>query len=410
MPVPKQAAELVTQQAAVPSAVDMASQRGVPRAKFRGPFALKREGGWLTHLWYGMRFGTWIKLLRRGRCDFTLNCLPSVLAITVVTPVNSLLYYLSELRHGRAARAARIDPAPVFIIGHWRSGTTLLHELLACDPAHACPTTSQCAFPSHFLLTDRVVRKWLKVFLPKRRPMDRVVMGMDRPQEEEFALANLGSHTPYTTMAWPRQGVKDEAYLDLLTLDADARAAWEQDYLWFLRRVACKSAGRRLILKSPAHTARLRTLIKLFPDARFIHLARDPLKVIPSTRKLWKSLNSVQGLQNPAEDDPWVDDFVFDAFDRLFDRYEQDKHLVPEGQLIEITYEQLVADPVEALKKIYAKTGLGDFARVEPAARAYWEKHRDLPVNEFQLTGEQREQILRRCAGYCRRFGYHQSG
>lgn len=374
------------------------------KKKRKGPFKVYREGGWLLYFWHGMGFGTWARLLARGRFDITLNCVPNILTVTLWAPFNSLLYFLSEAIHGRRANAHEIEPQPVFVIGHWRSGTTLLHDLLACDPAHGYPTTYQCFFPGHFLLTGGS-GTWFNIFLPKKRPMDNVPVGVDRPQEEEFAFANMGLGTHYTTLAWPRHGPADMDYLDLAGLSDAERTRWERGFMWLIRRLSYKNK-KRLVLKSPAHTARIKTLIKLFPDARFVHISRNPLSIIPSTRKLWKALNSVQGLHNPARDDPWIDGFVFDVFERVFARFEEDRTLIPQGHLVEVKYEDLAADPKKELKAIYQKLELGDFVCAEPGIDAYLAGQDGYQQSVYDLTDAQHAEIVERCGPYMKRFGY----
>ncbi|MFQ5625678.1 MAG: sulfotransferase, partial [Methyloligellaceae bacterium] len=310
--------------------------------KLRAPVKVYREGGWLLYFWHGMGVVTWAKLLKRGRFDITLNCVPNILTVTIWAPVNSLLYYVSEALYGARAQRHKIEPQPVFVTGHWRTGTTLMHNLLSTDPAHGYPTTYQCFFPNHFLLTGGWVRHWFNIFLPRTRPMDNVPVGVDMPQEDEFAFANLGLGTHYVTLAWPRHGPADIDYLDLVNLSEAEQTRWEQGFLWFIRRLSYKQK-KRLVLKSPAHTARIKTLLKLFPDARFIHISRNPLNIFPSTKRVWKALNSVQGLHNPANDDPWLEEFIFTVLERVYKRYEADRGLVPKGHLVEIAFEDLAA-------------------------------------------------------------------
>lgn len=364
-----------------------------------------REGGWLLYFWHGMGVVTWAKLLARGRFDITLNCVPNILTVTLWAPVNSLLYIISEMLYGAQANRHRIEPAPVFVLGHWRSGTTFLHDLLACDPEHGYPTTYQCFFPNHFLLTGGAVRKWFNVFLPKRRPMDNVPVGVDRPQEDEFAFANLGMGTHYVTLAWPRHGPQDMDYLDLVNLSGERRVEWERGFLWFIRRLSFKQR-KRLVMKSPAHTARIGTLLKLFPDARFVHIARNPFDIYPSTVKLWKALDSVQGLHNPAGDDPWMEEFVFTVFETVFRRYEEDRALIPQGHLAEVRYEDLAVNPKKVLREIYAQLDLGDFTRAEPGVDRYLEGQGAYQPNVFDLPDNLRAKICARCARYIERFGY----
>ena len=373
--------------------------------KIRGPMKVHREGGWLLYFWHGMGVATWSKLLARGRFDVTLNCIPNILTVTIWSPINSVLYVLSELIYGARANRHRIEPAPIFVLGHWRSGTTFLHDLLACDPAHGYPTTYQCFFRNHFLLTGGAVRNWFNIFLPRKRPMDNVPVGVDRPQEDEFAFANLGMGTHYVTLAWPRHGPQDMAYLDLVTLGEAERSEWERGFVWFVKRLSFMQK-KRLVMKSPAHTARIKTLVKLFPNARFIHISRNPYAVIPSTVKLWKSLNSVQGLHNPANDEPWLEAFVFDVFDTVFERYEADKRLIPDGHLIEVKYEDLAADPKAVLKTIYTKLELGEFDRIEPGVDTYLSGQGEYKANVFEMPSDFRDRIRKRCAPYFSRFGY----
>jgi omega-hydroxy-beta-dihydromenaquinone-9 sulfotransferase len=252
------------------------------------PFRIERSGGPAPYIWHGMRFGAWIRLLASGNFDITFNCLPRILGVTALTPLNSLSYFASEAIYRRLAEATEIEP-PVFIMGHWRTGTTLLHELLSADPRYGYPTTFQCMFPSAFLLTERAFGR-SNMMLPKTRPSDNMTFGFESPQEEEFALANLGLGTLYRSIAFPLHGARDLGYIDLADLTTRERADWEAGFLWFLKRLQLAHQGKPLVLKSPLHTGRIATLMKLHPDARFIHLARNPYEVFPSTLKTWKAM------------------------------------------------------------------------------------------------------------------------
>ena len=373
------------------------------KKKRKGPFKVYREGGWLLYFWHGMRFGTWLKLLKRGNYDITLNCVPNIFTVSIWTPVNSLLYYLSEaIYRGRVERHT-IEP-PIFVIGHWRSGTTFLHDLLSCDPDYSYPTTYQCFFPNHFLLTGGS-GTWFNIFLPKKRPMDNVPVGVDRPQEDEFAFANMGLGTHYVTLAWPRHGPRGHG-LSRSGVADPGRTGTLGNGLPVVHPAPVLQEQEAADPEEPGPYGAHPHAGEAVSGARFIHISRNPLAVIPSTRKLWKALNSVQGLHNPAEDDPWIDKFVFDVFDTVSSRYEEDRHLIPEGQLAEIRYEDLAADPKTVLKEVYRTLDLGDFARAEPAIDAYLEGQKDYKPNVFDMPEEQRAEIVTRCAAYIRRFGY----
>ena len=96
------------------------------RAKPRMPaFTIERYGGRLIYFWFGMRFGDLMKLFARGRFSFTLNCIPDTLLLFLWVPWNSVLYWISEAKYRRAAESVKLDKPPIFVIGHWRTGTTL---------------------------------------------------------------------------------------------------------------------------------------------------------------------------------------------------------------------------------------------------------------------------------------------
>ena len=167
--------------------------RGKPKLP---ALTIYRYGGRLIYFWFGMRFRDLMRLFKRGRYSFTLNCIPDTLLLLLWVPVNSVLYRVSEAKYCRAAEALPLKQPPVFVIGHWRTGTTFLHDLLSEDPNLAYPTTYECFFPHHFLLTEDTLPKVMKVLLPKKRPQDDVPVGFERPQEEEFGMLMLGQGTP----------------------------------------------------------------------------------------------------------------------------------------------------------------------------------------------------------------------
>jgi hypothetical protein len=372
-------------------------------------FTIHRYGGRLIYFWFGMRLRALLKLFKRGHYSFTLNCIPDVLALFLWVPWNSVLYRISEAKYRHAAEALPLDQPPVFVIGHWRTGTTFLHDLFSVDPNLAYPTTFECFFPHHFLLTENTLPKIMKVLLPKKRPQDDVPVGFDRPQEEEFGMLMLGEGTPYVTHAWPRFGPADSDYLDFKGLTEAEKKKWADAYMWFYRRLSLKHGGKPLVMKTPANAARLKLLTKLFPDARYIYLSRNPLKVFPSTVKLWRALYSVQGLHNPPYLDSWLDDYVLDMFARLTEDYEADRHVIPKGRLIELRYEDLIKDPISTMRDIYAHVDIGDFAAAEAPMQAYLDAQKEHRVSEYEMPLELKRKVVERLGPYIDRFGYREA-
>jgi omega-hydroxy-beta-dihydromenaquinone-9 sulfotransferase len=360
---------------------------------------------WTPRFWHGMGLAAWLRLLAHNRFAVSPNRLPIAASITGCSMLNSFASVFERLLLSHSIRRTELKQPPLFVLGHWRSGTTLLHELLILDSRHTYPNTYQCFNPQHFLWTEWFVPALTRWMLPATRPMDDVQTGWGRPQEDEFALANLGLPSPYLAWAFPNHGPVADDYLDLVPLRRAEREHWKRIWREFVQRIALVN-NRRIVLKSPTHTARVRTILEVFPDARFVHIVRDPLVLFPSTVRLWKSLSEVQGLQTPEGGASWIEGNVLDNFVRMYERFEKDRELVPAGRLVDVRYEDLVADPVGEMRQVYQQLELGAFDHVEPAVREYALKMRDYRPNDYSLPPEVAERVRRRWAPYFQRYGY----
>jgi hypothetical protein len=191
------------------------------------------------------------------------------------------------------------------------------------------------------------------------------------------------------------------------------RRRWCERFMWFMKRLAYQEqrrGKRQLVLKSPTHTARIRTLLTLFPDAKFIYIARNPYDVFSSTLRLWKSMNSVQGLQNPAYEDAWLREHVLDTFAVMDDCFAQDWPTIPEQNRVAIKFEDLVADPKAVLRQVYAQVDLGAFSAIEPGIDQYLQATSDHFRNTRQLDENDTADIRERWAGFIERFEYGAAG
>ena len=356
--------------------------------------------------WHGMTAGVWFPLLWRNRFAVSPSRWAMAFIICWASLINSALRLLSELLYGRRAAALQINEPPLFVIGHWRTGTTWLHELLVKDERMTFPTTYQCMIPHHFLLTDRILSRPMDWLLPSRRPMDDMPVGMSRPQEDEFALMNLGVGTPYLEWAFPNRGRHWDDYLTLQPLPAAERQKWKDQFDWFVRRLTLHKP-RRLVMKSPTHTARVATLLELYPQARFVHVVRNPLDTIPSTIRTWTRMTDAMSLQYRR--DPISEDRILDVFNLMYDQFEQDRALIPAERFYEVRYEDLVADPLAELEKIYQRLDLGEFAPARPAIAAYLASIAGYKKNEHRVPDELKQKIVTRCKAYIDRYGYQEA-
>lgn len=382
-----------------------APHKSNPAAKYTDK-PLHRYPRWALRFWHGMDFITFLRMLVRNRFAVAPIRWSMVASVAITSLTNTFCGVFEWFLYSSAVRRVKLKEPPLFVLGHWRSGTTLLHELLMLDPRHQCPSTYQCFAPHHFLWTSWFVPPIVRAFLPKKRPMDDVVAGWERPQEDEFALVNMGLPSPYLVWAFPNHGPVYDEYLDLRRLPPAERETWKRKWREFVQRVALAN-NRRIVLKSPTHTARVKTLLEVFPDAKFVHIVRDPLVLFPSTMRLWQSLSEVQGFQVPKHDADWMEKSVLDNLVRMYECFEQDRDLIPPGRLIDIRYEELAADPVGTMRQVYQRLNLGDFAAVEPALHCNAKESRDYKTNKYSLPPDVADRVRGRWAPYFQRYGYN---
>jgi hypothetical protein len=365
------------------------------------PAAKKPE--WAPRMWEGCHFLAWFRLLVRNRCAVEFRYWYIAIIITCVSFTHSLLRLLQEAIYGRALRKVELKGPPIFILGHWRTGTTLLHELMIRDERFGYPTTYECMDPNHFLLTEGLFTRWLKFLMPSRRPMDNMRAGFDRPQEDEFALCMLGAGSPYLTIAFPNHPPQCQEYLDLENVSPTGLRRWKRAFKDFLKRVTYKS-GKRLVLKSPPHTARIKRLRQMFPGAIFLHIVRDPYVVFPSTVNLWRTLYTTHGLQTPTY--AGLEAHVLETYTRMYQRLEEGKKVLEPRQFYELRYEDLIKDPQGEMKKIYDHFQLGGFEQYLPRLQEYLASIKGYETNKYELTDKQRAAIAYHWGDVIRRYGY----
>ncbi|MCA9237589.1 MAG: sulfotransferase [Planctomycetales bacterium] len=366
---------------------------------------VKNPQPWYTpRFWHGMRASTWVKQLAANRFAVSPSRWGLALTVSGVSAVNSALAAIDDAMNGRRVAKVELAEPPLFILGHWRAGTTLLHELLIRDPRHTYPSTYQCFVPHHFLVSQSLLAPLTSVLLPKRRPMDNMVAGWERPQEDEFALENMGVPTPYLSMMFPNRGPVHDDYLTLHDLPPAARQRWCDELVRFFRRVALHD-NRRIVVKSPGHTARVAVLAELFPGARFVHIAREPCALYASSVALWRSLNALQSMQ-AIGDETWIEAHVRASLKRMYEAYFADRNALAPNQLVELRYEDLVAHPKAGIKTVYEQLELGDFDAAEPNIDAHLAEVKNYRPN-LRATDEALAADLREEWGdYFREFGY----
>jgi hypothetical protein len=339
---------------------------------------------------------SWLRLLWSHE-GVDARFLPRVLFVTLTTLLTSPVRLYERMRYGTAVRRTQIQPAPILIVGHWRTGTTYVHLLLCQDPQLGFVSTFQTLAPGFCLAGQGFIKKIVAHWLEKGHPtrlIDDVPLRIDAPQEEEFAMANVTPHSFLHVFSFPRQAADLFARTTLFQgIAPDALTEWSACYLEILRKATLHADGKRLILKNCADTGRIRVLLELFPDAKFIHMCRNPYDLFLSTRRLWEVVLWRSQLQEiePAE----VDQLILQFYAQLMQRFLADRALIPAGNLIEVRFEELEADPMAETYRVYETLSLPGFADAEPAFQAYLASVADYSKNDYQLTADVIDQVNR---------------
>lgn len=362
-----------------------------------------RERTWAPRMWIGSDFFGWLRIMAKGHFRFSLPHAYIGVCTSLLSFGHTVLKNVQNALYRPRIQNTKIERAPIFIIGHWRTGTTLLHEMMILDGRHNFPNFYQCYEPNHFLLTERLVKEWLGFLLPTHRPMDNMPIGWDRPQEDEFAMCMLGQPSPYLDIVFPNRPSLAPGSLDLEGLTPSQRRNWKRAFFRFVQTLTFKDP-RRLVMKSPPHSCRIPTLLEMFPDARFVHIVRNPYHVFPSTVKLWKSLAEKHGMQTPHH--RGIEDRVLETLPHLYEKLEAGKKLVAPSRFHELRYEDLIRNPIGEMQTLYERLELDGFADLQPQLTDYLCRNANYEKNKFHLSDSQRDEVTKRWGNVIRRYGY----
>jgi omega-hydroxy-beta-dihydromenaquinone-9 sulfotransferase len=320
---------------------------------------------------------------------------------------------LEELRYGRKLREHRLSTPPLLILGHWRTGTTHLHNLMAQDPAFSVLTYFHVYFQNYALLDLWLHRRLLALALPKTRPMDEMALGIELPAEEEFALACVDDVGIINGIWFAKQL---PAYLRETVLfehedgsdDPAARQRWQRAYRRVVAKASIAGGGRPLLLKNPANTGRVAALLELYPEARFVHIVRNPHLVFPSTIVLYERLMARAAFHHVTR--AQIEALVLEVYTAVTERFEAERARIPAGNLVEVRFEELEQRPLATLESIYAGLRLPGFAAARPRFEAYIDRQQGYRKNQHRLDPAMMQQVEAHWGAALRRWGYAPPG
>jgi len=340
---------------------------------------------------FGFAFKDWWKLLKQNKFEVDRGYRRRVLMITIASLFNSIGRRKEMKQFGSQIKDTEIKQPPIFILGHWRSGTTLLHNLMTVDKQFAYPTLFEVSNPHVFLSREDKFVERFKNAPTHKRAMDNVEVGFQSPAEDEFALLLLSLESPNIGWMFPRSESYYDRYLNFKGVFEDEIRIWKTAFQFFLKKLTLKHQ-KQLILKSPGHTSRIKVLLELFPDAKFVHIRRNPFQVFQSTMKLYQKNVPLANLQKPNWD--MIKKNIIRRYAMMYETYFDDKSLIQENQLVEIAFEEFEQDKISYIRKIYDHFNLSGFDQAIPKLRQYLEKNRNYKKNVYSSLDKATTQQL----------------
>jgi hypothetical protein len=300
-----------------------------------------------------------------------------------------------RMAYDKKADKVTLEEPPVFILGHWRSGTTHLHNLLCQDPLASYVTTYQSVFPDQTLASGSrfLFKNIMKMIMPLTRKGDNVKLSTEYPQEEEFTLGARNHASFYYFWYFPE--LIHRFYDEFLTFEASeahVRQTFMDDYTRLINKAMLYTGKQRFLSKNPVNTARIPMLLEMYPDARFIHIYRNPVDVILSTRHFFSKM--MPGLSLHRIDAEKVNENIYKIYERMMHGYFEASSLIPEENLIEVQYEKLTANTMGEIKKIYDQFGFEGFDKASPIIDSYARDKEGYVKNKYAIKRTLLDEIL----------------
>jgi len=352
----------------------------------------------------GVTLPTYWKLVSKMPGSVEILYLPRALLVLVLSITNSVFSSCEKIKSFNRRIVADKKPSPIFILGHWGSGTTFLHKLICSDNQFTFPTLLQVSYPSNFWCTQRIMLTFFKHFFPKQRHWDGSKVNPLMPMEDELALAILTLRSPYLGWVFPQQEGYYDRYLTFSEVAESEVNEWKKALIDFVNKVTWNDT-RMIVLKSPPHTARIKTLLSCYPNARFIHVHRHPLEVYQATLRLYEKALPYFCMQ--SRNSSGLHESILARYDQMYRAFYDDIKLLSNDQICHVRFDKLQESPLPTLGKIYHSLSLSGFAEAQPRFEEYIRS-----VNDYQeptqipISPEKRLQIKNRWSRYYRAWDY----
>lgn len=295
-------------------------------------------------------------------------------------------------------------PPPIFILGHWRSGTTHLYNTMVKADTFSYVNPIATGLPWDMFGIARFFQPLLERTIPRDRYIDNIPVTADAPQEDEIALASMTPISFYHAIYFPRI-FEDQLQRGLYLENISPRERESRIYAFthFMRKLSHQQ-GKQLLIKNPVYTGCPSFLREVFPNAKFIHIHRNPFEVFLSMRNFYHKLLPVFALQKFDHLD--VDEIVLATYEEMMTRFERETKGMNAPDFVEIGYDELSQDPLGSLETIYKTLGLDSFDAAKPKFESYLGSVQSYKKNTFKGSPELAQKVAKRCDRFIKKWHY----
>jgi len=333
------------------------------------------------------------------------NILPWLLKTILFEP----LRWIEIATKNKKIAQHTITKHPVFILGFYRSGTTYLNQFFMQDDRLGYHSVFQMIFPEIMLTYEKgltPVMEFISRIFKLQDPVHRIPLTWQFPGEEDATMTtSLNPRGAQWGFFFPK---KMNEYFQKYVLFENLRESemeeWKQAFVLLLKKISLANQNKQLVLKSPPNTARIKLLLSLFPDAKFILIHRNPYEVYASNKRFWKVAQDIYTIGRTKSVD--VNKIILDTYSKTMHRYLLEKDLIPQGQLIELPYEDFIKMPVASMRQIYESLDLNEFGYCVNKMESFAELQKNYIVLDHNLAPEERMTVSEKWEPFIRHWNY----
>ncbi len=361
------------------------------------------------HYLHGGNLIVLLKLLFDNKFIVNIKKIPIVFALLISNLINVPFILLQKLIFGRKIKNTEIKKDPVFILGHWRSGTTYLANLMTRDEQFGFFNILQTYHPSTYILLRPFLHFFGQKVIPKQRPQDNIKVSIDLPQEEDYAVSNRCVFSMVHFIAFPRNIKKYYHRYGCFSGISDKELnKWKKIYTNELKKATYSAGGKQLVIKTPINTARIKVLLDMYPNAKFVHIHRNPYRVCLSTQKVYRDFFPIYDLQYIAGDEE-LERTQLEVYETLYKKYLKEKGLIPDGNFTEISYDELTQNPKDTIEAIYKNLGIAGFDEASENLKSFIDDEKTYKTHSYSYDEAHCKNIKDRLGFAFDEFGYSKS-